>query len=106
MGAYRMRPYGPDIVGADSISARTFLLRLIPVPHRVEQFLNAVVPALQVQPAQQTLKAGGGAVLLHGGVLGDSGLAGVFAAAQHGASASVSIGSMMSSSRFCAWALT
>ena len=39
---------------------------------------------MQVQPAQQALKAGGGAVLLHGGVLGDSGLAGVFAAAQHG----------------------
>ena len=101
-----MRPYGPDIVGADSISARTFLLRLIPIPHRVEQFLNAVVPALQVQPAQQALKAGGGAVLLHGGVLGDSGLAAFLPRRSTAASASVSIGSMMSSSRFCAWALT
>ena len=68
----------------DSVSARTYLFRLVPSPQGLEKLFNAVIPALQIEPSQQALNAGGGAVLLHGGVLGHRGLAGIFAAAQHG----------------------
>ena len=58
------------------------MFRGIIFPDRFKQFFDPVIPAHQVQPAQQALKACGGAVFLRGGMLGHAGFAGIFAAAQ------------------------
>ena len=46
--------------------------------------MHPVQLPVQVQPAQQALKAGGGTVFLRGGVLGHAGLAGIAAPLEHG----------------------
>ena len=49
---------------------RLFFVGVERLPQRLEQLMHPAQPAVQIQPAQQALEAGGRAVLLRGGVFG------------------------------------
>ena len=79
-----MRPYGPDIVGADSISARTFYSGLYPSHIALNNSSMRSFLPLQVQPASRHSKPVEARYSCTVACLATVALLAFFAAAQHG----------------------